>query len=267
MNQAELGGFLGVSGAAVGNWERGGAIAEDNFNALKNILELDLTEVPKEEIETQVGRPSRKSSEYLVRKKRILVHRPGIDVFREPTTPRRIVAVRPGPGISFGDQPSVMVNRRLDDALRECLPDELKKNVRGIAVAGGYQYPLLYVSDKLIADLDSAAAALQGLEVGPDSPLPASGPQVSVSRSWRLAVVKHSMAEIPNAVLPFFALFTPFDDKAFKQPNSYTRRAFENKVLGVELMMFDSIRTLAATIEEIESGRMFIEEAIDEDAI
>lgn len=269
-NQAELGAALGVSGAAVGNWERGGAIAEDNFSALKDLLPLDLSEVPPGELDSLVGRPSRRAGAmggprpdplgYYSRRR---------EEIRSMQAPRisRAGVVRPGPDISFGEHARAMVFRRVDDVLRECLPEHLRSNVRGTASAGGYQYPLLYVSQKLIADLDVNAHTIQGMEFSPDSPLPPAPLIGSPNRTLRLAVIRQSMAETPNAALPFFALFTPFDDKAFMQPSNYPRRVFENKVLGIELMMFDSIKTLAAVIEAVESGQLFIEEHLDEDAI
>lgn len=280
MNQAQLGEMIGVSGGAVGNWERGGPIAEDHFEKLVELLKIDKSTIPPDELAHAIGRPSRvrtfgasDASEPIQSR----LGRPTDSLFPPEVMQRRAERNRLAHGrpqsvdlVAEWTRANAPIKTNAAARLRsgiagitedyyrkitEHLPEDLRQNMDRSVSVGGFEYVFTYVSDKVILIIDT------GFLVGGEQPQPRifRGDRTSL---WRLAVVRKALD--PNGdrlrcclLVPSF----PFSDPGAS--NRYARANYEANVMGVQLVICgNDPETLAAAIELMEKGRSYTEEAL-----
>ena len=236
LKQADLGKLIGVSGGAVGNWERGSVIAQDNLDALVSVLGMDLSTVSAESLNTQVGRARStargKKPEKLETPRKSSLAYPSID---GPAVSRYAVPVkklRLGPHASFFEQ------------LREALPENRRSNLDFQLNMGGLPCSFDYLSDRLVANLELRPIP------------PTASPRCLWLKNtpkllWDLAVARQFLSPESKPIWPRFTLFVLMSHELLVS-KPYERLTFEARVMGIDLKLFSGARDLATLIESIE---------------
>lgn len=237
LTQAALGERLGVTGQAVGNWERGGLIDSDNLEKLRTEIPLD---DPRIEQLTRSAEPGRQAASKLT--------------IGAPTEARALLAAY---GRTPTPRPPFAEDRDYEAEFRDAMDAYLPGYGHGRELrAGEYTMRFDFVSDYTIADIVVARPSrLHQRTQEVTVPRFVLSPMAVYGAIVRLAVAQRTASPPRDAVL---ILVVPNDTRAATP--RFRRTVWEASVIGVETHIVDSVTAAAELLAKKEIDAMFPDE-------